>query len=133
MAWNDWSWGGFKGSMKGILDDPESLTTNPWFNVGMGILSENQKPFGGDPFGAATGALATTKERKQADEDRKRINELRAQIADIIRQQQLGNQTIIDPRTGAMSSAIPPGVAQPPRSIMDLMKRNPQAGGLLGT
>lgn len=124
----DWSWENFKGKGKGILDDPESLTTNPWFQGGMGILSENTKPFGGDPFGAFSGALAGTKKQKEADADRKRIEELRAKIQDIIRQQSLGRTTQIDPRTGAMSTPLPQN-QQPPRSIMDLMKAS---GGQIG-
>ena len=123
----DWSWANLKGKGQGILSDPQQLTTNPWFNMGMGVLSANQQPGGGDPFGAAMGALQTTKERKQADEDRRRIEELRAQIAALIRQQMLGRQTQVDPRTGAMSTPLPQA-QQPPRSIMDLRRGG---GGLL--
>ncbi len=124
----NWSWDQFKGAMGGILKDPEQLTTNPWFQGGMGILSENQKPYGGDPFGGFTGALANVKKGKQEDEDRKRAEELRAQIAMILRQQALGRSTQIDPRTGAMSTPLPQQ-NQPPRSIMDLMNAS---GGQLG-
>lgn len=124
----DWSWGNLKNKGAGILADPESLTTNPWFQAGMGILSENQKPFGGDPFGAFTGALQKTKKGKQEDADRARIEELRRQIADIIRQQSLGRASRVDPKTGAVGTPLPPG-QQPPRSIMELYKGS---GGLLG-
>ena len=121
----DWSWANLKGKGQGILNDPSSLTTNPWFNMGMGVLSANQS--GGDPWSAMAGALQTTKQRKQEDEDRKRIEELRAQIAALIRQQMLGRQTQVDPQTGAMSTPLPQA-QQPPRSIMDLYRGG---GGLL--
>ena len=32
----DWSWANLKGKGQGILSDPQQLTTNPWFNMGMG-------------------------------------------------------------------------------------------------
>ena len=124
----DWSWENFKNRGQGILSDPESLATNPWFQAGMGVLSENQKPYGGDPFGAFAGAMQTTKERKQADEDRKRIQELRAQIADLIRQQMMGRQTgytgvqMPDGTTYQAPYSPIPQNQQQPRSIMELMR-----------
>ena len=76
----DWSWGNFANKGKGILADPNSTLTNPWFNAGMGLLSENRKPFGGDPFGAVISGVRGAKETKQKDEDRKRQEELRKQL-----------------------------------------------------
>ena len=124
----DWSWANLKNKAGGILSDPESLTTSPWFNMGMGILSENRKPFGGDPFGGAVAGLTKAKETKQADEDRKRIQELREKIADLLRQQALGRQTgysqVPMPGGGTMQAPytpLPPA-QQPPRSIMELQR-----------
>lgn len=76
----DWSFDNFKNKGKGILADPTQLMSNPLFTAGMGILSENNKPFGGDPFGAAMAGISTAKGNKQADEDRKRQEELREQL-----------------------------------------------------
>jgi hypothetical protein len=76
----DWSGANFKNKGKGILADPTQLMSNPLFSAGMGILSENQKPFGGDPFGAAMGGVLSAKQQQQADEDRKRQEELREQL-----------------------------------------------------
>ena len=73
-------WGDFKSRGKGILADPSALMTNPWFTAGMGILSENQKAHGGDPFGAVLSGVKSAKEQKQKDEDRKRQEELRKQL-----------------------------------------------------
>jgi len=73
----DWSFGNLKNKGKGILADPTQLMSNPLFSAGMGILSENQKPFGGDPFGAAMGGIMSAKGQQQADEDRKRQEEMR--------------------------------------------------------
>ncbi len=92
------------------------LMTNPMFQAGMGILSENRKPFGGDPFMGAMGGLMSAREITQADEDRKRIQELREEIADLIRQQQ--GMAQVDPATGAISTPLP---NPPPRQMTDLL------------
>ena len=76
----DWSWGNLMNKGKGILADPSALASNPMFSAGMGILGETRKPFGGDPFGAAMGGLLGAKQQRQADEDRKRQEELREQL-----------------------------------------------------
>lgn len=76
----DWSGANFLNKGKGILADPTQLMSNPLFSAGMGILSENRKPFGGDPFGAAMGGIMSAKGQQQADEDRKRQEELREQL-----------------------------------------------------
>jgi hypothetical protein len=76
----DWSGANFKNKGKGILADPTQLVSNPLFSAGMGILSENNKPFGGDPFGAAMGGILSAKEQKQSDEDRKRQEQMREML-----------------------------------------------------
>ena len=76
----DWSGANFKNKGKGILADPTQLMSNPLFSAGMGILSENNKPFGGDPFGAAMAGIGSAKSQQQADADRKRQEEMREQL-----------------------------------------------------
>ena len=110
----DWGWDNLKGKGKGLLADPNQMLESPWFNMGMGILSENQKPFGGDPFGAAVSGMRASKLTKQQREDRERIEQLRKELAELIRAKQAAMQ-------GPQQSPIPPGM-QGPTSIMEYMK-----------
>jgi len=121
----DWSFGNFKNKGAGLLSDPNQMLTNPWVQMGMGLLSENTKPGGGDPFGGAMQGLAGAKKTKQEDEDRKRLEVLRAKLAALIAAQaQAGQQSpgappgVMSPQ-GGMMTPVPP---QQPRSIMDLLR-----------
>lgn len=76
----DWGWDAFKNQVGGLLTDQErvqGLTENPWFNMGMGLLAENRKPFGGNPAQGMMGALATSRQAKEAGEDRRRREQSR--------------------------------------------------------
>jgi len=79
----------FKQDIGGLLDPnkPENLTrltNSPMFNVGMGILSANQDPTQNVYQGAMQG-LGKAKQQTQSDEDRKRDEKLRQELADLIR------------------------------------------------
>lgn len=115
----DWSWDNLKNTTSGILSDPNQMMENPWFNAGMGILSENQKPYGGDPYGAFITGVKGAKETKQEREDRERIQELRKQIAEWLQRQQTGYPAGVQAPGGGMMTPVP---QQPPRSILDQWK-----------
>lgn len=118
----DWSLANLKNRVGGLLDNPGSTMENPWFRAGMGLLSENQKPFGGNWAEGAMAGMMGAKATKQEREDRERIQELRRKIAAWFEQQRLAQMGgVRDPRTGAWSSPLPPG-QQPPGSIMDLQR-----------
>lgn len=117
----DWSWANLKGKGQGILSDPNTLMENPWFRSGMGILSENQKAYGGDPFGAFVTGMKGAKETKQEREDRERIEDLRKQIAEWLKRQQTGYPAGVQAPGGGMMTPLPPA-QQPPRSILDLQR-----------
>jgi len=97
--------------LKGLLEDPaqmQALQANPMFNIGMGLLSSRyNKDI--NPFGAAMGGLAQSGKQSNLMADRKRIEELRKQLAALIAQQQGGGQP---PSGPPMMSAMNP----PPRS-----------------
>lgn len=115
----DWSMGGLTDSMKGLLTDPNQMTgllSNPMFNVGMGLLSARQDG-SINPFQAAVGGLASAQQNKQEQEDRKRIEQLRKELAELIRQQ-----------SGGGPSATPPFVPGQP----NMSPVNPMLSGLLG-
>jgi hypothetical protein len=128
----DWSLGNLKGKGKGLLADPNQMLESPWFNMGMGILSENTKPFGGDPFGAAVEGMRSSKVTKQQREDRERIEKLRAELAALIAARQAAMGPPPGPPPGAPGvpggppqgpqSPVPPGM-QGPTSIMEYMRR----------
>jgi hypothetical protein len=131
MAKLDWSWEGLKNSGKGLLTDPEKMQgalDNPWFQMGMGLLSENQKAFGGNPAAGIMGGLTTSRQQRQDTADRKRIEDLREQLAKIIAAQGGGAPQAPAPGQPQMS----PAPMQPGQSgnIMDLLK--PQGGGVPG-
>jgi len=105
-----WSFDAFKQKGKGLLADPSQLLSNPMFNMGMGLLSENAKPFGGDPFSAVMGGLQGAQGNKQEQEDRLRIEELRAQLQKLIMSQQL--RAIPMPNNQKLPTGQPP--PQPP-------------------
>lgn len=87
----------------GLLNDPEQqmgLLSNPMFNAGMGLLSSSYDP-NINPWQAAMGGIAGAQQNKQTQQDRKRIEELRKQLAQLISQQQRGMQ------------GMPPGAMQP--------------------
>lgn len=115
----DWSWGGFKNSMSGLLNDPQAMQENPWFNVGMGILAENNKPYGGNWAEGVMGGFTKAKETKQEREDRERIQELRKQIAEWLQRQQTGYPAGVQAPGGGMMTPVP---QQPPKSILDQWK-----------
>lgn len=98
--------------LKGLLDDPEkmqALQANPMFNIGMGLLSSRyNKDI--NPFGAAMGGLAQSGKQSNLMADRKRLEDLRRQLAALIAQQQGGGQP--QPQGPPMASAMNP----PPRS-----------------
>lgn len=122
----DWGLANLKGKAQGLLADPNAQMENPWFRMGMGLLSENQKPYGGDPFGAAISAMKGAKETEQQRKDRERVEQLRKQLAELIqqRQMQMGGG-VQDPRSGGWMTPVPPA-QQPPRSIMDLYRASGQ-------
>lgn len=111
-----WSWDAFKQKGQGLLADPSQLLSNPMFNMGMGLLSENQQPGGGDPFAAAVKGMQSAQGNKQQQEDRLRIEELRAQLQKLIMSQQLraipmpNNQKL---PTGQPPPQQPPGLLGP--------------------
>lgn len=134
----DWSWANLKGKFGDIANDPGSLTANPMFTGGMGLLSASRDGTV-DPFQAFTQGLQSGKTEKQSQEDRKRIEDLREKLGALIAQQiqmqqaQQGQQ--IDPATGRPlppqaqaqgMSPIPPGApgaqAIPPNLIQQLMQ-----------
>lgn len=114
----NWSWDKLKTGMQGLLADPNATMENPWFQAGMGLLSENTKPYGGNWAAGALGGMAAAKETEQQRKDRERIEELRRQIADWMRQQYGG--AVMSPQ-GGMMSPLPQG-QMPPKSIMDLYR-----------
>ncbi len=107
-----WSWEALKKSGKRLLADPNQMLSNPLFNAGMGILGENRKPFGGDPFSAAMAGMHSAKATKEQEEDRKRIEELRKRLNQLMRQQM--GASIPEIQTGGMGRQIPPGGRPPP-------------------
>lgn len=115
----NWGWDAFKQAGMGLLKDPNSYMENPWFRAGMGILSENRQPFGGDPYGAMVAGMKGAKETKEQREDRERIQELRKQLAEWLRKQQGYPQGVQNP-DGSIMTPLP---QQPPRSIMELYKQ----------
>ena len=120
----DWSWEGLKGKVGGLLNDPAQMTAlmeSPMFQAGMGLLSENSKPFGGNAAQGVLGGLASANETKQQREDRERMEKLRAEIAEWLRQQQMAGMGGQQTPSGGWQSPVPPTQA-PPTSIMDLMK-----------
>jgi hypothetical protein len=125
----DWGLENLKGKGKGLLSDPNQMLESPWFNMGMGILSENTKPFGGDPFGAAVQGMRSSKLTKQQNEDRARIEKLREELAALIAARQAamagpppGPPGPPGPPPAGPQSPVPPGM-QGPTSIMDYMRR----------
>ena len=108
-----WSWDAFKQKGQGLLADPNQLMSNPLFSMGMGLLSENQKPFGGDPFGAAMQGMQDSQVTKEQQEDRKRIEELRAQIQKLIMAQRL--PAIPTPTARKKPVGVPP---QQPQGLL---------------
>lgn len=100
----DWSWGGFTDKLGGILDNPQQLQENPWFNMGMGLLSSR---YDGNinPYQAAMGGLQTANQNKQQ-------SELRKQILEAV-QNARGGAVQSDPRAGGQ----PPAVQDPLQAI----------------
>jgi len=132
MAWNppgDWSWANLKNKGQGLLNDPNQLMESPWFNMGMGLLSENSKPFGGNPAQGILGGMKSSKETKEANADRKRIEELRKQLQDMILRQQMaamGGQQM--PGGGWQSpipGAVPGGPSGGSRAIDQMLQVRP--------
>jgi hypothetical protein len=137
----DWSWENLKGKFGDIASDPGSLTASPWFQGGMGLLSASRDARV-DPFQAFSQGLQTGKTEKQADEDRKRIEELRKKLGILIAAQIAAQQGGQDPDTpaeqAAQMSMIPgapgsgvapgsPGAQQiPPDLIQQLMQSRAQ-------
>jgi hypothetical protein len=81
----DWSFGGFKNRIGGLLSDPDklvSLMNNPMFSGGMGLLSA-ARDGSVDPFKAAMGGVIGAG-------DRTRIEQLRKELAVLIEGQQQG-------------------------------------------
>jgi len=107
---NKWGWDAFKQKGQGLLADPNQLLSNPLFSMGMGLLSENQKPGGGDPFGAAMQGMQSAQGNKEEQEDRKRIEELRARLNELMRNQMAAQLPEI--QTGGMGRQKP--MPQPP-------------------
>jgi len=129
----DWSWEGLKNSGKGLLTDPEKMqaaTENPWFQMGMGLLSENNKAFGGNPAAGIMQGLSSSKEQRQAAEDRTRIEQLREQLAKIIADQQGGAGAPTPAPGQPPMSPAPMQPGQGPGGIMELLKQ--QGGGVPG-
>lgn len=113
----DWGWDNLKNRGKGLLANPGGLLENPWFRAGMGILSENRKPFGGDPFNAGMlQGFADARLTKEQREDRERIKKLREELAEWMKRQGGG--------------AYPPGVMAPGGGMMTPVP-NPQRPQLM--
>ncbi len=122
----DWSLQALKDKGKGLLANPNQMLESPLFNMGMGILSENSKPFGGDPFSAAMQGMRSAKETKQDREDRERIEQLRKEIQKMIEQQMLRGMGGQQTPGGAWQSPLPPQGPGAPlgggQGIMGLLK-----------
>lgn len=86
----DWSGAGAKQRFQNFTADPNQALSNPWMQMGMGLLSSSYD--GSNPFQAAMGGLAGAKQTKQEDEDRKRIEELRAELQKLIEEQKILQQ-----------------------------------------
>lgn len=114
----NWTWDGLKTGLQGLLADPNKAMENPWFQAGMGVLSESQKPYGGNWTQGALGGITAANETKQQREDRERIEKLRREIYDLIMQQQ---GRAVKSVQGGMMSPVPQS-QMPPTSIMELRK-----------
>lgn len=103
-----WGMDNFKGKAQGLLSDPSSMLSNPMVSGGLGLLAANYE--GGNPWTGLLGGISSGKKNKEADEDRKRIEELRKQLAALIAQQGQpagpppgAGQGIVPPQTGAQN------------------------------
>ena len=112
-----WSWEALKGHGRGLLEDPNALLENPYFNMGMGILSENSKIGGGDPFGAAVQGMRASKLTKQQRLDRERIEKLREELAKLIAMRQAAEAA-----KAGMPQQSPVPAGSQPTSIMEYMR-----------
>ncbi len=115
-----WSWENLKNKGKGLLSDPNQTLENPWFNMGMGILSENSKVGGGDPFGAAVQGMRASKLTKQQRLDRERIEKLREELAALIAARQAAEAAKAGAPPVGGQSPVPAGSV--PTSIMEYMR-----------
>jgi hypothetical protein len=116
MAFQD-MFSNFKQDIGGLLDPnkPENLTAltnSPMFNVGMGILSANQDPTKNVYQGAMQG-LGRAKQQTQSDEDRKRNEKLRMELAELIRRLKSQGQM---PGAAQLPGATP-GITPQPRGL----------------
>jgi len=112
-----WSWDAFKQKGQGLLADPNQLMQSPLFNMGMGLLSENAKPFGGDPFSAVMQGMQRSQGATEAEEDRMRIEVLRARLNQLIKQQMASQMPRIQPEGGGLARLKPTG-APPPQGLL---------------
>lgn len=81
--------------LKDYLKNPQNLQgllMNPMFRMGMGLLSENFQPNGGNPAAGLLAGLGASKEMTEAEKDRLRVEELRRKLAALIAQRQGGPQ-----------------------------------------
>ncbi len=89
----DWSWKTLKSDVGGLLSDPQkqqALLANPMFNMGMGLLAQNAMPGGGNPAAGLLGGLTASKQQDVEEDERKRIEQARREIADYFRMMQNG-------------------------------------------
>lgn len=108
----DWSWGNFAGKAKGLLqpENQMALLENPMFNAGMGLLSSSYDP-NINPFQAVVGGAASARKTQQENEDRKRLEELRKQLAELMKNMPNASQTT---PPWMQQPAITPGVSPAP-------------------
>ena len=139
----DWSGANFKEKLGGLLtpEGQQGLLSNPMFGAGMGLLSSSyDKRI--NPYGAIMQGMSGASDQKDSQEDRRRMEELRKQLAAYFAAQQggmrQGGQPMpptnappgmppggqFAPPTNAPPPGMPPGV----QGIQPGMQGPPQAG-----
>lgn len=108
----DWSGANFKNKLGGLLtpEGQTDLLQNPAFSAGMGILSSVDDPRV-NPFQAAMGGLSSARGQQVKEEELKRNEELRRQLAQLIAAGG-GLGGAAGGAAGGMPGGAPPGAGQ---------------------
>ena len=102
MSGADWSWAGLTDKLGGIMQNPQQLQENPWFQAGMGLLSASADG-NINPYQAALGGLQTgIQNRQQAEQAR--------MLAEWFKKQKTSERAERDPRA---SGELPDGAGNP--------------------
>jgi len=83
MPLKDFSFGGLKNTMGGLLSDPKqqaALLNSPGFGAGMGLLASSQDARI-NPFQAAYKGMTAGKKQMESQEDRDRLEKARKALA----------------------------------------------------